>query len=202
MSIDYDLEKTAIILIGYQNDYFASDGLLEGALEDVEGRVKMLAHTEALLAELESTPALIISTPIVFTSDYRELLEPTGILEVIKDVGAFREGEKGSETIPELRQYGERILEVPGKRGLNAFSNTELEQKLQERNIVDVVIAGVVTSICIDSTGRAAHERGYRVSILGDCTAGRSAFEQEFYLEKIFPLYARVVGSGALLGAG
>ena len=202
VSIDYDLEKTAIILIGYQNDYFSSDGLLQGALEDVEGRIKMLAQTETLLEGLKATPALIISTPIVFTPDYRELLEPTGILEVIKDVGAFREGEKGSETIPELRHYGERILEVPGKRGLNAFSNTELEQKLQERNIVDVVIAGVVTSICIDSTGRAAHERGYRVSILGDCTAGRSAFEQDFYLEKIFPLYAHVVGSGALLGAG
>ena len=201
MSIDYDLEKTAIILIGFQNDYFSSDGLLEGALEDAEGRVKMLAQTEVLLEGLKATPALIISTPIVFTPDYRELLEPTGILEVIKDVGAFREGEKGSETIPELQRYGERILEVPGKRGLNAFSNTELEQKLQERNIVDVVIAGVVTSICIDSTGRAAHERGYRVSILGDCTAGRSAFEQEFYLEKIFPLYAQVVGAGALLGA-
>ena len=202
MSIDYDLEETAIILIGFQNDYFSSDGLLEGALEDVEGRVKMLAHTETLLEGLKSTPALLISTPIVFTPDYRELLEPTGILEVIKDVGAFRQGEKGSETIPELQQYGERILEVPGKRGLNAFSNTELEQRLQEKEIVDVVIAGVVTSICIDSTGRAAHERGYRVSILGDCTAGRSAFEQEFYLEKIFPLYAQVVGSGALLGAG
>ena len=201
MSIDYDLEKTAIILIGFQNDYFSSDGLLEGALEDAEGRAKMLAQTEVLLEGLKATPALIISTPIVFTPDYRELLEPTGILEVIKDVGAFREGEKGSETIPELQRYGERILEVPGKRGLNAFSNTELEQKLQERNIVDVVIAGVVTSICIDSTGRAAHERGYRVSILGDCTAGRSAFEQEFYLEKIFPLYAQVVGAGALLGA-
>ena len=117
MSIDYDLEKTAIILIGYQNDYFSSDGLLQGALEDVEGRVKMLAHTQTLLEGLKPTPALIISTPIVFTSDYRELREPTGILEVIKDVGAFREGEKGSETIPELRQYGERILEVPGKRG-------------------------------------------------------------------------------------
>ena len=43
MSIDYDLEKTAIILIGYQNDYFASDGLLEGALEDTAGRERMLA---------------------------------------------------------------------------------------------------------------------------------------------------------------
>ena len=149
---------------------------------------------------LQDSTALLISTPIVFTPDYRELSQPTGILEVIKDLGAFREGEKGAETIPEIAEYGDRIQEVPGKRGLNAFSNTELEKVLSERAIEDVVVAGVVTSICIDSTGRAAHERGYRVSILSDCTAGRSAFEQDFYCEKIFPLYAHVIGSGALLG--
>ena len=202
MGIQYDLEKTALILIGFQNDYFAADGLLEGALEDASGRVKMLASTESLLNRLRKSPTLIISTPIVFTPDYQELVEPTGILEVIKDVGAFREGDKGSETISEIREYGDRILEVPGKRGLNAFSNTDLAGILEQRGIVDVVIAGVVTSICIDSTGRAAHERGYRVSILSDCTAGRSAFEQEFYCDKIFPLYAHVVDSGGLLGKG
>ena len=202
MGIQYDLEKTALILIGFQNDYFAADGLLEGALEDNSGRAKMLASTESLLNGLRDSPALIISTPIVFTPDYQELVEPTGILEAIKDVGAFRAGEKGSETISEIREYGDRILEVPGKRGLNAFSNTDLAGILEQRGIVDVVIAGVVTSICIDSTGRAAHERGYRVSILSDCTAGRSAFEQEFYCDKIFPLYAHVVDSGALLGQG
>ena len=200
MGVHYDLEGTAVILIGFQNDYFASDGLLEGALEDSAGRSKMLANTQQMLERLKDSPALIISTPIVFTVDYRELSEPTGILEVIKDVGAFRHGEKGSETIPEVAQYGDRILEVPGKRGLNAFSNTELDEILRDRGISDVVIAGVVTSICIDSTGRAAHERGYRVSILGDCTAGRSAFEQDFYCEKIFPLYAKVIESGVFLG--
>ena len=200
MAIQYDLDKTAVILIGFQNDYFAADGLLEGALEDSEGRSKMLANTQKLLRGLQDSNALLISTPIVFTPDYRELSQPTGILEVIKDLGAFREGEKGAETIPEISEYGDRIQEVPGKRGLNAFSNTELEKVLSERAIEDVVVAGVVTSICIDSTGRAAHERGYRVSILSDCTAGRSAFEQDFYCEKIFPLYAHVIGSGALLG--
>lgn len=200
MGIQYDLDKTAVILIGFQNDYFASDGLLEGALEDSAGRSEMLANTQKVLKGLRDSKALLISTPIVFTPDYRELAQPTGILEVIKDLGAFREGEKGADAIPEIAEYGDRIQEVPGKRGLNAFSNTELEEVLAERGVEDVVVAGVVTSICIDSTGRAAHERGYRVSILSDCTAGRTAFEQEFYCEKIFPLYAHVIDSGDLLG--
>lgn len=198
MSFKYDMNKTALVLIGYQNDYFAPEGALVGALEDADWRVKMLDNTVKLIESLSTTDALIISTPIVFTQSYEELVEPTGILKTIVDVGAFKDGEKGAETISELNDFGERILEIPGKRGLNAFSNTDLDETLRGRDITNVVIAGVVTSICIDSTGRAAHERGYRVSVLKDCTAGRTDFEQDFYCDKVFPLYAQVIDSGEL----
>jgi len=198
MSSEYDMKKTALVLIGYQNDYFAPEGALVGALEDAEWRVKMLDNTVNLIESLSATDALIISTPIVFTQNYEELVEPTGILQTIVDVGAFKDGENGAETISELSNFGDRILEIPGKRGLNAFSNTDLDETLKERGITDVVIAGVVTSICIDSTGRAAHERGYRVSVVKDCTAGRTDFEQDFYCDKVFPLYAKVIESREL----
>ena len=196
----YDLEKTAVVLIGYQNDYFADDGRLVGALEG-DWRRTMLENTNRLLDRLQNTAAMIISTPIQFTPDYQELVEPTGILKTIVDVGAFRKGDPGSETIEDLRRRDDWILEIPGKRGLNAFSNTELGATLETRGIEDVVLAGVVTSICIDSTGRAAAEQGYRVSVLSDCTAGRTDYEQDFYRESIFPLYARVINLDDLCGA-
>ena len=88
---------------------------------------------------------------------------------------------------------------MPGKRGLNAFSNTELDQVFQQRGITNVVVAGVVTSICVDSTGRSAFERGYKVSILSDCTSGRTTFEQDFYCETVFPLYAEVLNHNQFL---
>jgi nicotinamidase-related amidase len=196
----YGLEKTAVVLIGYQNDYFADDGRLVGALEG-DWRRTMLENTNRLLDRLQNTAAMIISTPIQFTPDYQELVEPTGILKTIVDVGAFRKGDPGSQTIEDLRRRDDWILEIPGKRGLNAFSNTELGATLEARGIKDVVLAGVVTSICIDSTGRAAAERGYRVSVLSDCTAGRTDYEQDFYCESIFPLYARVINLDDLCGA-
>jgi nicotinamidase-related amidase len=194
-------KQDAVLLIGFQNDYFADNGALAQAIEDQDGRGRMLANTVQLLEQLAPTGATLVSTPIQFTSDYSELVEPTGILKTIVDVGAFRAGERGSETIPEIRRFGDRILEIPGKRGLNAFSNTELESALRERDIRNIWLAGVVTSICIDSTGRAAHEMGFRVGILADCTAGRTRFEQEFYLENIFPLYASVTSSESLCNA-
>ena len=66
---------------------------------------------------------------------------------------------------------------------------------------VNVVIAGVVTSVCIDSTARVAADKGYNVSILSDCTAGRSAFEQEFYCSEIFPIFSTVSSVDEILAA-
>ena len=88
---------------------------------------------------------------------------------------------------------------MPGKRGLNAFSNTALEHELRARGVTDVVIAGVVTSICVDSTARSAHDKGFTVHVLSDCTAGRTRFEQDFYCREVFPLYATVMTSVELL---
>ena len=188
-----DPQHTALVLIGYQNDYFATDGVLYRVIEEASGVTGTLANTVDLLERLSATPVLIVATPISFTSDYSELTEPVGILKTVKEMGAFRAGTKGAETIPELRRLRERITEVPGKRGLNAFSNTDLENLFQQREITNVVLAGVVTSICVDSTGRSAYERGYKVAVLSDCTSSRTPFEQDFYCENVFPLYAEVI---------
>jgi len=194
-----DPKHTALVLIGYQNDYFAADGVLYSVIEESSRVTGTLANTIDLVKRLYSTPLLVIATPIVFTPDYRELVEPVGILKTVKELGAFKAGTKGAETIPELLRFGERIMEVPGKRGLNAFSNTDLDNLFRQRGITHVVLAGVVTSICVDSTGRSAYERGYKISILSDCTSGRTTFEQDFYCENVFPLYAEVVDHEQLL---
>jgi nicotinamidase-related amidase len=193
------INETAVIFIGYQNDYFADDGILRGVIEEPGRTNTVLKNTLALIEALKDTPALLVATPIIFTEDYSELVEPEGILKAIKEAGAFKRGTKGGETIPAFVSQGDRILEVTGKRGLNAFSNTKLDEVLRERQIHDICLAGAVTSICIDSTGRAAFEKGYRVHILSDCTAGRSPVEETFYCETIFPLYAEVIKSADLL---
>ena len=159
-----DPAKTAVILIGYQNDYFSPDGALYPVVQAAIPRV--LDYTLATVDRLRDTPVTLISTPILFTPDYRELIDPIGILKIIRDRQAFRAGTPGGETIPEIRAYGDRILEVPGKRGLNAFSNTYLHELLTQRQITNVVLMGVVTSLCIESTGREAFEQGYHVTVI------------------------------------
>jgi nicotinamidase-related amidase len=186
---------TALILVGYQNDYFAPGGILRGVVEEPDRVDRVLANTLAFIRAVAATPTTLVSTPIVLTPDYRALAHSVGILETIKQSGAFQEGSAGADTIPELQAFGDRILYVQGKVGFNAFSSTALDQVLRERGIHDVLVAGMVTSLCIDSTGRAAYERGYAVTILSDCTSARTPQEQDFFCQTIFPLYGRAATS-------
>ena len=187
-----DSRSTALILVGYQNDYFAPDGILRPVVEEPNRVDVVLANTLELIQAVAETDVTIVSTPIVLEPDYRALANPIGILNTIKESGAFTSGSPGAETVPELLAMGDRIDYVSGKVGFNAFSHTELEQLLQERGISDVLVAGMVTSLCIDSTGRAAYERGYDVTVLSECTSARTSLEQDFFCENVFPLYGGV----------
>ena len=190
-----DARTTALILVGYQNDYFASSGILRSVVEEPNRVDFTLANTITLLHAAVSTEMTLISTPIILSSDYRALAASEGILGTIKSAGAFREGSKGAETIPELLIFGDRIIYVDGKQGFNGFSNTDLDATLRFRGIRHLLLAGMITSLCIDSTGRAAYERGYKVSILSDCVSARTEGEQNFYCSTIFLLYAELLHS-------
>jgi len=192
-------DTTAMILVGFQNDYFAQDGVLRGVVEDSASVDSVLANTVAFITAMADSGVTMIATPIVLTADYRAMANPVGILNTMKEAGAFTEGSVGAKTIPEILAFGDRIQYVTGKVGFNAFANTALADVLQDKGITDVLVAGQVTSLCIDSTGRAAYERGYDVTILADCTSSRTTTEHDFFCDVVFPLYGRAKTSADVL---
>lgn len=192
-------QDTALILIGFQNDYFADNGILKDFIDESAQETQALENSLSLIDRAAKSNLLMIQTPIQFRDDYSELGQPVGILRAIKEVGAFKRSSAGGAVIEQFEAFGGRIMTVPGKHGLNAFSNTELESTLHDRRIKNIVLAGAVTSICIDSTGRSAHERGFNVFVLSDCTCGRTKMEQDFYCEQVLPLYAEVMSSQDVL---
>jgi nicotinamidase-related amidase len=189
----------ALILIGFQNDYFSKEGILNSVIEESSQITGVLDNTLNLLRKVGNEFAIVVNTPIHFTSDYSELKKPVGILKVISEVGAFKEGSFGSGIIPQLNEFDHFVHVIPGKRGLNAFTNTSLANTLKNAGVKEVVLAGTVTSICIDSTARSAVDLGFETTILEDCTSSRTPFEQTFFCEEVFPLYAKVCHSTELL---
>tara|TARA_R110002049_G_scaffold216652_9_gene388095 strand:+ start:264 stop:749 length:486 start_codon:yes stop_codon:yes gene_type:complete len=155
----------------------------------------VLTNTLNLLRTAGKDFGMVVNTPIIFTPGYSELNKPVGILKAITELGAFQSDTFGAEIIPELSEFDDFVQVIKGKRGLNAFVHTDLLPRLKEAGITEVVFAGTVTSLCIDSSARSALDSGFKVTILSDCTSSRTVYEQDFYCQEIFPLYAKVTSA-------
>lgn len=73
------------------------------------------------------------------------------------------------------------------KQSWGAFTATDLHSYLQQHGITQVVIAGVATSIGVETTARQARERGYNVALAIDAMTDGSAEAHENSVTRIFP---------------
>jgi nicotinamidase-related amidase len=90
-----------------------------------------------------------------------------------------------TELLPQLnRQPQDHIVT---KRTWGAFTNTDLEVYLRDRDVTQIVLAGVATSIGVESTARTAHEFGFNVTLAVDAMTDRSAEAHENSVTRIFP---------------
>ncbi|HUP84403.1 MAG TPA: cysteine hydrolase [Acidimicrobiales bacterium] len=190
-----DAGSTALVLVGYQNEFFARTGALRDAFEDTGTADAALAATVDLISATSQTPLTIVSVPICFSEDYHELADPVGVLARIQAVRAFQAGSPGAGICEELLRFGDRVEEVAGRHGFSAFGSTGLQGLLDARGTRDVLVAGALTSLCVDSTVRAAVEHGFRTSVVRDCSVGRTRYEHDYFCERLFPMYATVTDS-------
>lgn len=73
------------------------------------------------------------------------------------------------------------------KRGWNAFYGTELDLQLRRRKVTGIVLAGISTSIGVESTARAAAERGYEVAVAVDAVTDTNALAHRVSVEVVLP---------------
>ncbi|MBU9331963.1 isochorismatase family protein [Burkholderia multivorans] len=90
-----------------------------------------------------------------------------------------------TELIAELdRQPGDHLVT---KKTWGAFTGTDLDAYLKAAGVTQIVLAGVATSIGVESTARQAHELGYNVTLAVDAMTDPNADAHANSVERLFP---------------
>ena len=90
-----------------------------------------------------------------------------------------------TELVPELdRQPSDHLVT---KHTFGAFINTDLDSYLRKRGATQVVLAGIATSIGVESTARSLYDAGYNVTFAVDAMADRVVGNHRHSVEAVFP---------------
>ena len=173
----FSASKTAIVFIEYQNEFATEGGKLHDAVKPVMDASSMLTNSRRVMDAAREKGAKIFHSPIKFSDSYQEVNGRYGILANVKNGACFTASAWGGQFCDTMQpQPGDIVVE--GKKGLCGFASTNLDFLLRQNGIEIVALAGFLTNCCVESTMRAAYEKGYTVVTLTDCTAATSVEAQ------------------------
>ncbi|MFH1874396.1 MAG: isochorismatase family cysteine hydrolase [Pseudomonadota bacterium] len=115
--------------------------------------------------------------PVIFTRHAHQKDQPTRQMGKWWNNKLPWEGDPESELISELKPRPEELLIT--KTHYSAFEKTELEKYLRKNNIDTVVICGVMTHLCVETTARQAFVLDFQPVIVKDGCATQSAAHQQ-----------------------
>jgi len=165
----------ALVLIEYQNEFTTEGGKLHDGVKVVMEENKMLQNSVEAAAAVRAAGGKVLHCPITFAADGSDNPNKNlGILKGCADGGLFVEG-SWNAAISDVIPQEEGDLEVVGKKGLDAFPGTNLEELLVSNGLTTIVLSGFLSNCCVESTMRTACEKGFNVITLTDCSATTSS---------------------------
>jgi nicotinamidase-related amidase len=138
----------ALVIVDIQNDY------LPGGRMELVGSERAAERASRVLAGFRSRGEPVFHVQHVWDGD---------------DAAFFAPGTPGVEINDAVRPLdGEPVVQ---KAHPNSFRETDLERRLREAGVTDVVVAGMMTSMCVDATVRAASDLGFGCTVVHDACA-------------------------------
>ncbi len=173
---DFELAATALMIIDMQRDFVEPGGFGAALGNDVTKLQAIVPIVRRLLDAFRNAGLPIIHTKEAHHPDLSDcppakracgnysprIGEPGPMGRILIT------GEPGNDIVPEVEPLaGEMVIVKPGK---GAFYATALDEQLKARGISHLVLCGVTTEVCVQTTMREANDRGYECLLVEDAT--------------------------------
>jgi nicotinamidase-related amidase len=176
--LDIDIARTALVLIDLQNSNVKRD-LAPYTAEQVVGNCVLLA------GEMRDRGGMVIFVRVLV-----DQLQLPPADAPLRKPGTPAPPPDASHLAPDAQVQAQDI--VVTKRQWGAFYGTELDQLLRRRHIKTIVLGGIATNFGVESTARAAFDRGYEVVFVEDAMSSMQADMHKFACEHTFRIMGKV----------
>ncbi len=189
-------EVGCLIVVDVQNDFCSPKGAAAQRGNDVAGAMEMVHRLVHLIEEARrvSLPIVYIKTTHSEWTDTPSWLyrKPEG-----KDVKTCREGTWGAELYEGIAPLAHERVVI--KHRYSAFINTDLNTVLKAKGVESVLVTGVATNVCVETTARDAFMYDYYVTMVSDCSAAYNQPLHESTLVNIRQHFGLVASSGEII---
>ncbi len=195
----FEPEKTALLVIDMQRDFLEPGGFGAVLGNDVRLLEPVVPVVGRLLAAFRERGLAVIHTKECHRHDLSDCplsKRRRGRGSVtIGDHGPMGRilihGEPGNDFVEALRPWpGELVIAKPGK---GAFHATDLDRQLRARGTTHLIVTGVTTEVCVQTTMREANDRGYECLLVED---GTGSYFPEFKAATV----AMITAQGGIVG--
>ncbi|HEY5349516.1 MAG TPA: cysteine hydrolase [Candidatus Lustribacter sp.] len=169
--------KSAVIVVDVQNDFCRAEGALGKAGEATAAALEMIPNLQRLL-----TAARTAGTAVIFVRTIHESVTDSAAWtwRMAGNVGGCcRKNTWGAE-FTEVAPLPDEPVVI--KHRYSAFINTRLDSVLRTLKIENLIMTGVSTNVCVESTARHGYMLDYNIVFMSDCTAAFSTAEHEMAL--------------------
>ncbi|HEY1467385.1 MAG TPA: isochorismatase family cysteine hydrolase [Acidimicrobiales bacterium] len=168
-------ELPALLVIDMQNGFLHPDGSIPRNDKPMLEVERVVAETVDLVAAAREAGLPVIYTAHVFRPDYVDVPSRLRVRDMFnQDDETLVKGSWDAAIADELKPLdSEPVVE---KNRYDAFLYTDLELILRTLGIGRLLVCGVATNVCVESTVRSAEQRDFGVTVASDCTSGPAEY--------------------------
>jgi len=171
------LENTALIIVDMQNDFIHDNGYVRKSSQGMGIPKRSLDLLKTPITNIKKLAECfrknekeVIYIYTAWESDYSDVAIPLKkMVGKAKEMGALVKGSWGAQIIEELTPYETDYMVM--KKAYGAFFQTPLDRILRNLDIKTLVMTGVATNYCVETTSREAVAYGYDLILVNDATA-------------------------------
>ena len=197
----YTKDRTALLLVDPYNDFLSDGGKFWPSVRGVADEVGLLDNLRTITTAMRRAGIQIFIVPHRRwePGDYSGWEHPNPYQLQSGKHEAFAKGTWGGEWHPDFTpQQGDIVIKEHW--GSSGFANTDLDFRLKQRGIIQVIVVGLLANTCIESTGRFAGELGYHVTLVTDALAAFAPIEHDLAIRENYPRIGhRVTDTSSLL---